>query len=123
MDAVPGRLTTMWFTATPVGSYHIYCDQFCGTRHAAMIGAVIVMEPQDDEAWRPGARRGEAGPSARHLCRDRGFRSRLWNGGAGRGPSVLHVGRGAAKLTGGGAVVRDYSGLRESILDWLPRVL
>ena len=47
MDAVPGRLTTMWFTATKAGEYHLFCAEYCGTKHSGMIGTVISMEPQD----------------------------------------------------------------------------
>ena len=34
MDAVPGRLTTLWFRATVPGTYHIYCDRVL--RHATL---------------------------------------------------------------------------------------
>jgi cytochrome c oxidase subunit 2 len=65
-DVVPGRYTTEWFTPTKAGRYHIFCAQFCGTSHAAMIGWVYVMEPQDYQNWlaqgsrEPLAARGEA---------------------------------------------------------------
>src|SRR6188474_1558630 len=29
MDAVPGKLTTMWFNATKAGTYHIFCAEYC----------------------------------------------------------------------------------------------
>ncbi len=54
MDVVPGKLTTLWFRATVPGTYHIFCDQYCGTRHSGMIGEVIAMAPQDYEAWLAG---------------------------------------------------------------------
>src|SRR5678815_610167 len=56
MDAVPGKLTTMWFEATQVGTYHIFCAEYCGTKHSGMIGQVTVMTPQDYEAWLAGGR-------------------------------------------------------------------
>jgi len=65
-DVVPGRYTTEWFTPTKVGRYHIFCAQYCGTSHAAMIGTVYVMEPHDYERWlvqgspEPLAKQGEA---------------------------------------------------------------
>jgi cytochrome c oxidase subunit II len=30
MDAVPGKITTMWFKATQAGTYHIFCAEYCG---------------------------------------------------------------------------------------------
>ncbi len=28
-DAVPGRYTSLWFQATKIGTYHIFCGQYC----------------------------------------------------------------------------------------------
>jgi cytochrome c oxidase subunit 2 len=50
-DAVPGISTNTWFTATKVGSYHLFCSQFCGTSHSAMAGELVVMEPQAYAKW------------------------------------------------------------------------
>ncbi len=56
MDAVPGRQTVMWFEATQVGSFHLFCAEYCGTSHSGMIGTVHVMEPTDFQAWLGGGR-------------------------------------------------------------------
>src|SRR5581483_2767850 len=50
-DVVPGRYTTEWFTPTRVGEYHLFCAEYCGTNHSAMIGRVVVMRPEDYEKW------------------------------------------------------------------------
>ncbi|MBX7158553.1 MAG: cytochrome c oxidase subunit II [Verrucomicrobiae bacterium] len=50
-DVLPGRYTTEWFQATKVGSYHLFCAEYCGTMHSHMIGRVHVMEPKDYEDW------------------------------------------------------------------------
>ena len=42
MDAVPGRRTELWFEATRVGEYELYCAEYCGTQHSQMVGKVIV---------------------------------------------------------------------------------
>src|ERR1019366_10373859 len=55
MDVLPGRYTTEWFTATRIGEYHLFCNQYCGTNHAQMIGKVVVMEPDKYQAWLSGA--------------------------------------------------------------------
>src|SRR6185503_10150149 len=44
-DVVPGRFSTAWFEATEPGKYHLFCAEFCGTRHSGMIGWVYVMTP------------------------------------------------------------------------------
>jgi len=51
MDVVPGRYTSEWFQATKIGSYHLFCAEFCGTKHSEMVGRVIVMDPADYENW------------------------------------------------------------------------
>ncbi len=51
MDLLPNRYTSMSFTATRLGEYHLFCSEYCGTNHAGMRGRVIVMEPAEYEAW------------------------------------------------------------------------
>lgn len=51
MDVLPNRYTSVWFQATRLGTYHLFCSQYCGTDHAGMIGHVIVMEPAEFENW------------------------------------------------------------------------
>jgi cytochrome c oxidase subunit 2 len=43
MDALPGRYTSLWFQATKLGEYHIFCDQYCGTWHSLMVGKIAVV--------------------------------------------------------------------------------
>jgi cytochrome c oxidase subunit 2 len=50
-DVLPGRYTTLSFTANRPGEYHLFCTQFCGTSHSRMVGRVIVMEPAAFEGW------------------------------------------------------------------------
>ena len=37
-DVLPGQYETLWFKARKAGTYQLFCAQFCGTSHAAMIG-------------------------------------------------------------------------------------
>ncbi len=48
---VPGRYTDLWFTATEVGNYHLFCNMYCGTQHSEMGGMVVAMLPKDYAAW------------------------------------------------------------------------
>jgi cytochrome c oxidase subunit 2 len=50
-DVIPGRYTTMWFNPDTVGTYHLFCSQYCGVEHSRMVGRVIVMEPTEYERW------------------------------------------------------------------------
>jgi cytochrome c oxidase subunit 2 len=50
-DVVPGRYTSLWFKATQLGDFHLFCSEFCGSQHSAMIGRVVVMEPAAFARW------------------------------------------------------------------------
>jgi cytochrome c oxidase subunit 2 len=47
-DVVPGRNNTMWFTADKLGSYDLFCAEYCGLRHSYMLTTVEVV---NDSAW------------------------------------------------------------------------
>jgi len=51
-DCVPGMKTHLWFTADEVGSYDIYCTEYCGVGHSHMRSKVVVMAPEDFDKWR-----------------------------------------------------------------------
>src|SRR6186997_531034 len=50
-DAIPGRYSSVWFSATKVGEFHLFCAEYCGTNHSGMVGRVVVMEPTEYETW------------------------------------------------------------------------
>ncbi len=50
-DVVPGRYTTLWFEATQVGEFNLYCAEYCGDQHSSMIGRVKVLDPVNFEAY------------------------------------------------------------------------
>jgi cytochrome c oxidase subunit II len=51
MDVVPGRYNTMWFEATEVGEYPVYCAEYCGTKHSDMTTTVVVHPEGGYEDW------------------------------------------------------------------------
>lgn len=51
-DAVPGLRTRLWFRATEIGEYPIFCTEYCGKDHAGMAGKVLVMAPEKFEEWK-----------------------------------------------------------------------
>ena len=46
-DVVPGRYSDLWFEATKVGSYQLYCTEYCGKDHSTMLATVHVL-PEDE---------------------------------------------------------------------------
>src|SRR5262245_34006486 len=53
-DVIPGRYTHIWFEPTKAGRYHLFCAEYCGTKHSGMIGQVVVMEADEYQAWLSG---------------------------------------------------------------------
>jgi cytochrome c oxidase subunit II len=62
-DAVPGRYTTMTFTPTKTGEFHLFCAEYCGAQHSGMVGRVIVMEPDEYKEWLNGSSLGDLPPA------------------------------------------------------------
>ncbi len=118
MDAVPGKLTTLWFEATTPGRYHIFCAEYCGTKHSGMIGEVIVMHPQDYEVWLAGGRStGTAAQNGERLFSDLACITCHKTDSTGRGPSLLGVFGSQVELASGQKVTADENYLRESIMN------
>jgi cytochrome c oxidase subunit II len=53
-DVIPGRYTSLWFQPTKIGRFHLFCAEYCGTKHSGMIGSVVVMEPSEYQEWLEG---------------------------------------------------------------------
>jgi cytochrome c oxidase subunit 2 len=117
-DAVPGRYTTQWFQATKTGRYHLFCAEYCGTRHSGMIGWVQVMEPAAFQAWLAGA----AGAGSLAAVGERRFQElgcvTCHRGDAtGRGPKLDGLFGKPVQLANGETVTADEGYLRESIVN------
>jgi cytochrome c oxidase subunit II len=50
-DVIPGRQNTSWFKATEVGSYPIFCAEYCGLNHSYMYNEVVVMPENNFNTW------------------------------------------------------------------------
>lgn len=46
-DVIPNRYTTMWFTIDKMGTYHIFCTEYCGDGHSKMIASVEARNATD----------------------------------------------------------------------------
>ena len=116
-DVIPGRYNTMWFTASKPGKYHIFCTQYCGTKHSAMIGTVTAMEPAQYQTWLSGgAGGGTMAEKGAKLFADLSCNTCHLDTGQGRGPVLKGLFGKQALLTNGQTVAVDDAYLRESIL-------
>jgi cytochrome c oxidase subunit 2 len=116
-DVVPGRYTQAWFQATQVGTYHLFCAEYCGTKHAEMGGWVHVMEPADYQTWLSGEATAETPvESGKRLFTQLGCVTCHRQDAIARGPSLLGVYGRTVAFTSGRTQLADEGYLRESIL-------
>jgi cytochrome c oxidase subunit 2 len=116
-DAIPGRYSTIWFTATKTGEYHLFCAEYCGTRHSGMIGTVYVMEPDAYQAWLAGGGTGGSMTArGQDLFQQLACSTCHLSNGTGRGPSLVGVYGSQVNLDTGQTVSADETYVRESIL-------
>jgi cytochrome c oxidase subunit II len=118
-DVIPGRYNTMWFTATKPGTYHLFCAEYCGTKHSGMVGSVVAMEPADFQVWLAGGPAEDSPVAAgQKLFSDLACNTcHLPAGqGQGRGPVLENLFGHTVELQTGARVVADETYLRESIL-------
>jgi cytochrome c oxidase subunit II len=119
-DVIPGRYSHMWFEATKAGEYHLFCAEYCGTRHSGMVGRVVVMEPDDYQAWLSGGvQEGSLASSGGKLFQDLACNTCHRPDAQGRGPVLQNLYGKQVSLLSGETVVVDEAYIRESIL--MPR--
>jgi cytochrome c oxidase subunit 2 len=115
-DAVPGRYTSLWFTATETGKFHLFCAQYCGAFHAGMEGWVIVLPRDEYEKWLNNGTAGETMEAeGQKLFEERGCAA-CHAGGSARGPSLQGVFGAPVRLATGGTATANEAYLREAIL-------
>jgi cytochrome c oxidase subunit 2 len=116
-DVIPGRYTTLWFNATKVGTYHLFCAEYCGTKHSGMVGRIVVMEPSEYQAWLAGgAAEGSLASQGQKAFQDLACITCHRSDAQGRGPVLDGVYGSQISLASGQVVVADDAYLRESIL-------
>lgn len=121
-DAVPGRYTKTWFTATNPGEFNLFCAEYCGQQHSIMKSKVVVHPSGEFEGWLANAANflktmspAEAGAKIIGL---RGCaQCHSSDGGASTGPTFKDLFGREETLTGGGKVKVDETYIHESIFD------
>jgi cytochrome c oxidase subunit 2 len=117
-DVIPGRFNTLWFTATKPGKYHIFCTQYCGTKHSNMIGWVTVLAPSDYQDWLSGGSSGGSmAQNGAKLFTDLACVSCHLDNAQGQGPMLKGAYGKPILLANGQTVTMDDAYIRESILN------
>jgi cytochrome c oxidase subunit II len=117
-EAIPGRYTTVWFEASQIGTYHLFCTQYCGTQHSGMIGEVDVLSPEDYKKWLAGSTSGVSlAQNGERLFASLSCGACHNGQPDARGPSLANVYGSKLTLTNGQPVLVDEAYLRTAILN------
>jgi len=118
-DVVPGRYTALWFNANREGTFHVFCAEYCGDKHSAMLAKVHVVPREQYEEWLAsepykGLSSVEIGAkvygSRCVACHTLSEQKNI-------GPGFLNVFGSQRKMEDGTTVEADENYLRESILN------
>ena len=116
-DVLPNRYVTTWFEATQPGTYHLFCSQYCGTKHSAMIGEVVVLKPEDYDTWlTSGKAEGSLASQGEKLFQQLGCITCHRADSGARGPNLAGLYGRPVRLTDGRTLIADDNYIRESIL-------
>ena len=117
-DVLPGRYVKLWFQATTPGRYHLFCAEYCGTRHSGMIGEVIVMEANEYQEWLSGgAPEGSLASAGEKAFADLACNNCHRPDSGGRGPVLNGLFGQTITTEAGEMVLVDEAYIRESILN------
>ena len=123
-DVVPGMTNYAWFVADKPGSFDLFCSQYCGTNHSAMITTVEALPVSEFNEWLEHSADGTAKAGsidAKKLAQEKGcLGCHSLDGSPGVGPSFKGInGRSTVVVTKGAerTITVDDAYLRQSILD------
>ena len=122
-DVIPGRYTQMWFEATEIGEYHLFCAEYCGTKHSEMVGTVKVMDPADYEIWLSGQPAVASPVEAGKVLFENQRCDTCHAAGSGqRGPNLVGRFGNYVETQDGQTLLFDEDYVRESILEPRARI-
>ncbi|HEX3772983.1 MAG TPA: cytochrome c oxidase subunit II [Polyangiaceae bacterium] len=124
-DVLPGRYVTLSFTPKLVGTFPIYCAEYCGINHSRMLGEVHVLGSEQYQRYLADA---AASRSLAQIGRDaalkRGcFSCHTVDGQRHIGPSWSRLFGSSVALTDGQHITADAAYLTESMMDPAARVV
>ena len=118
-DAVKGQYTYVAFTPIKTGEYHIFCDQYCGKAHYAMLGTVRVVAEDEYSRWVNDLGEKEMNPieKGKLIYTQKGCNAcHSLNGTRVVGPTWLKLYGSARKFADGTTTTADENYIRESVL-------
>ena len=123
-DVVPGAYSALYFTPNKLGTFHVFCTEYCGTGHSNMLAAVKVVEANEFDNWVLGESGGGAGGEL--SLADKGkkiYATRLCagchslDGSAMAGPTWKGLWGSQKAFADGSSATVDENYIRESIMN------
>lgn len=117
-DVVPGRYTSLWFNIEKAGNYQIFCAEYCGDGHSAMLAKIRALSKEDFDKWLQENPYKGMGPaeigkqvfnSRCTVCHNATEEKKV-------GPGLQHIFGHDVALEDGATVKADENYIRESIL-------
>jgi cytochrome c oxidase subunit II len=123
-DVLPGSYTYLWLLPKKVGTFDIYCSQYCGTGHSLMRGTLVVMPQAEYLSWEQGEQKkllaGTRSPAdhGKSVFENAGcLGCHSTDGGAKVGPTLKGIFGSKVQLSDGRTVPADEEYLRESLVE------
>jgi cytochrome c oxidase subunit 2 len=116
IDVLPGRYVSTWFQPTKTGRFHLFCNQYCGTGHAQMLGTVTVLPADEYESWLREKAEGSSALEGRKLFLKHQCLSCHSADPEARAPVLEALYGRLVPLRGGRTTRADRDYIRESIL-------
>lgn len=126
-DILPGNYTQLWFIPTKVGTFELFCAEYCGTSHSQMLAKVNVLSPEAFAIWEKGIGIDKStditsslppAESGQKLYERSGCTAcHTIDGATIVGPSFKGLFGQTEKLQDGSTAIVDENYIRESILD------
>lgn len=118
-DVIPGTYTALWFNSEKLGDFQIFCTEYCGSAHSAMLAKMKVVSQADYEKWLQENEEGMTlAQKGQKYSNDKGcVACHSTDGSVKVGPSWKGIFGKEHEMDDGSKVVVDENYLRESILN------
>jgi cytochrome c oxidase subunit 2 len=121
-DVLPDRYTQLWFEATEIGEYPVFCAEYCGNSHSNMMAKIKVVSQENYQDWLDKKKNEGVGKSPAELgaslYKSKGCNvCHSVNGTPGVAPSFKGLYGHKVELADGTTPVADDTYIRKSIVE------